>query len=150
MNDESVLGLMRELTMQLSATAEDYRSRVARFDRVEPDAAPDAAELRSRARRLIAERKLRRTYLPPELFHEPAWDMLLALFLAYDQARPMNVKALVLTADAPVTTAQRWIDHLARMGLIDRVTDPNDRRRVELSLNDAGHAAIAEYLAALL
>lgn len=75
--------------------------------------------------------------------------MLLALYVADHERRIMNVKTLVGSADAPVTTSQRWIDHLAKLGLIDRVTDPIDRRRIEVSLSDSGRKAIEGYLAAI-
>ncbi len=58
----------------------------------------------------------------------------------------MNVKTLVASAHAPVTTSQRWIDHLHKLKLIDRVIDPIDRRRIELSLSDSGYTAVTAYL----
>ena len=61
----------------------------------------------------------------------------------------MNVKTLVASADAPVTTSQRWIDHLAKLRLVDRITDPADRRRIEVSLSLLGAEAIEGYLSAL-
>jgi len=52
-------------------------------------------------------------------------------------------------ADAPVTTSQRWIEHLHKLKLIDRVNDPTDRRRIEISLSAAGYDAVAGYLTAI-
>jgi len=99
---------------------------------------------------VLAERRLRRRFLPSELFHEPAWDMMLALFVSRDERQPMNIKALVSMSDAPVTTSQRWIEHLHKLRLIDRVIDPTDRRRVEISLSYDGEQAMRGYLRALL
>ena len=61
----------------------------------------------------------------------------------------MNVKTLVSAADAPVTTSQRWIDHLAKLGLVTRVVDPTDRRRIEVTLSQTGLEAIDGYLKAI-
>ena len=76
--------------------------------------------------------------------------MMLALFVSRDERQPMNIKALVSMSDAPVTTSQRWIEHLHKLRLIDRVIDPTDRRRVETSLSYDGEQAMRGYLRALL
>nr|WP_233150954.1 hypothetical protein [Sphingomonas sp. BT553] len=141
--------MIKDLTAKLSAVAEEFSGRV---DRVEADdpAAPAVAvpDNLSRVKRLIAERRSRRRFLPAELFHEPAWDMLLALYVANEESQAMNVKSLVACADAPVTTSQRWIEHLAKLRLVTRVVDTVDRRRVEVSLSQTGIEAIEAYLAA--
>ena len=152
MNNDTVVGLMKELTATLSAVAGEFDKRIAAV--VEPveatdDEGPSSGALIARANALLAERRLRRQHLPAELFHEPAWDMLLALFVAADDPQPMNIKALVAMADAPVTTSQRWIEHLYKLRLIDRVIDPADRRRVEISLSAIGQDAVTSYLRAV-
>jgi DNA-binding MarR family transcriptional regulator len=151
-NNETVVGLMKELTAKLSAVAGEFDDRLA--DLVEPVEETEGetispAGLIARATALLAERRLRRQHLPAELFHEPAWDMLLALFVARNDDQPMNIKALVAMADAPVTTSQRWIEHLYKLRLIDRVIDPADRRRVEISLSAMGEDAVSDYLRAV-
>lgn len=107
------------------------------------------ASFAAAAQRLIDERTIRRRFLSDDLFHEPAWDMLLALYVAQHGQRVMNVKTLVRASQAPITTSQRWIDHLATLGLVTRVTDPADRRRIEVSLSETGLRALEEYLRAL-
>ena len=164
MEQESVIALIRDLTSRLSAVATEFGDRAERAVMAETDAADDSpmgtpiggslaanapATRRMHAERLIAERRARRAYFAPDLFHEPAWDMLLSLFLANEEGRILNVKALVASSDAPVTTSQRWIDHLHKLRLIDRVGDPDDRRRVEISLSDTGLTAIERYLDAI-
>lgn len=146
---ESIAGLVRDMTTQLSTMAAEFQVRADRLtaDGTE-DASPDTASPSTRALavQLLTQRAARFDHFADELFHEPAWDMLLALFIAQADHRTMNVKTLVATAQAPVTTSQRWIDHLHKLNLIDRTIDPADRRRVEISLSDAGHQAILAYL----
>lgn len=164
MEQESVIALIRDLTSRLSAVATEFGDRAERAVMAETDAAASSpiapsqagangaaapAPRRLNAERLIAERRARRAYFASDLFHEPAWDMLLSLYLANDEGRILNVKALVASSDAPVTTSQRWIDHLSKLRLIDRVGDPDDRRRVEISLSDTGLTAIERYLDAV-
>jgi DNA-binding MarR family transcriptional regulator len=146
--NESIAGLVKDLTTRLSAIAVEFGTRADQLTD-DPDvgmaseAAPDAREL---AKQLLAQRMARFDHFPAELFHEPAWDMLLALFVAHEERRTMNVKTLVASAHAPVTTSQRWIDHLHKLKLIDRVIDPIDRRRIEISLSDSGYTAVTAYL----
>lgn len=148
---ESIAGLVKDLTTQLSAIATEFGTRAdlltgetreAPTD-LAPPAQPEAREL---AKQLLAQRMARFDHFPAELFHEPAWDMLLALFVAHEERRTMNVKTLVASAHAPVTTSQRWIDHLHKLKLVDRVIDPVDRRRMEISLSDSGYTAVTAYL----
>lgn len=150
MKNESVVALIKDLTAKLSAVAEEFNGRVAQVTEQAPaENAPDEAALVEHAETVLSERRLRRQFLPGELFHEPAWDMLLALFVSRDERLPMNIKALVSMSDAPVTTSQRWIEHLHKLRLIDRVIDPTDRRRVEISLSQTGDQAMKAYLRAL-
>lgn len=142
--DESVVALIKDLTAKLAVVANVIDERIGH----EAPPASTATPL-NRARALIEQRRLRRRFLPEELFHEPAWDMLLALYVASHDHRVMNVKTLVSSADAPVTTSQRWIEHLAKLGLVRRMVDPIDRRRIEVSLSDDGRRAIEAYLAAI-
>jgi DNA-binding MarR family transcriptional regulator len=149
--NETVVDLIKDLTAKLSAVAEEFNGRVAKAaEPVLPSEEPNEAALVDHANVVLAERRMRRQFLPAELFHEPAWDMLLALFAARDDRMPMNIKALVSMSDAPVTTSQRWIEHLHKLKLIDRVIDPTDRRRVEISLSYAGDQQMKAYLRALL
>ncbi|MDD1453066.1 hypothetical protein NHF48_022495 [Sphingomonas sp. H160509] len=150
MRNETVLSLINDLTETLSTVAAEFNDRVSRAGR--PDASneePSQTALTRYANSLLTERRIRRHFLPAELFQEPAWDMLLALFAAREERLPMNVKTLVSFSDAPATTSQRWIDHLHKLNLINRVADPVDRRRIEISLSDNGNQAMSAYLRAV-
>ena len=145
---DSVESLVQDLTTTLSRLSTDFGARITRVARLSPglgehDGGPD---LVARAERLLEERRLRSRHLPSDLFHEPAWDMLLALFVARANGQVMNVKTLVSSASAPATTSQRWIEHLAAQRFVERVTDAADRRRVEVALSDKGLDAMTRYL----
>ena len=156
MPHESIAGLVKDLTTQLSAIAVEFGTRADRLAGAagggtgEAQPGPASLDARELAKQLLAQRQARFDHFPAELFHEPAWDMLLALFVAHEERRTMNVKTLVGSAHAPVTTSQRWIEHLHKLRLIDRVIDPTDRRRVEISLSYDGEQAMRGYLRALL
>ena len=147
MREQAVVDLIVALTGRLSAVAEEFTAQ-ARQVAGNTLAAVVQAEQTSAAlaHRLLADRRQRSRYLPEQLFDEPAWNMLLALFVANEGHRPMTMKQLIAAADVPVTTAQRWVDQLHRAELIRRTTDPDDRRRVEITLSDSGIDAMTRYL----
>lgn len=151
---DAIVDLIKDLAARLGAVADEFNERAVAMapmaDASSTNASSaNAGDLIRRARQLLADRRARRACFPADLFHEPAWEMLVGLFAAQEDPRPVNVKALATYADAPITTCQRWIDHLCRLGLITRTTDPQDRRRIEVALSETGRAAMTAYLAGL-
>lgn len=148
MRQSTAVELVNDLSSELRTLAVELDNRASRYvgNLTNESAASAEASYLHSARRLLEQRRQRANFFPSELFHEPAWDMLLALCIADEDRTTMNVKTLVATTAAPVTTSQRWIDHLHKLRLIERITDPLDRRRVEISLSDTGQRAVAAYL----
>jgi DNA-binding MarR family transcriptional regulator len=140
-------GVLADFATQLFALANEMRDHPA----------AETAQIRlgkglslsALAQALLDHRHARKRYLPASLFHEPAWEILLSLFVAHEKGVALNVKHLVSLIDAPVTTSQRWIDQLVHMKLLRRVVDPNDRRRLEISLSEQGADAMRRYLASV-
>ena len=97
----------------------------------------------------IDNRALRSSFFDSELFCDPAWDMLLDLFLQHSAQRRVCVSSLCIASRAPSSTALRWIGALEDADLVERSRDPADGRRVFVRLSSVGHAKIAGYLAAL-
>jgi CheY-like chemotaxis protein len=85
-------------------------------------------------RAMIRARRMRTQFFPPELFADPAWDMLLDLLAARLEGRSVAVSSLCIAAAVPPTTALRWIKTLTDLGMFVRVADPDDRRRVFIEL----------------
>jgi len=110
----------------------------------DPGDEPSAALLR----RMIRVRRMRDAYFEPDLFADPAWDMLLDLTLARMEGRPVAVSSLCIAAAVPPTTALRWIKRLVDDGLFVRHADPFDGRRVFIELSEAGALAMMRYLRA--
>jgi hypothetical protein len=78
----------------------------------------------------------------PELFGEPAWDMLVDLFIASEEGKRISVSSLCIASAVPMTTALRWIAILETRNLILRTTDPVDARRFFISLAPETHSKI--------
>ena len=100
------------------------------------------------ARRLIEERRRRGQALGADMFGEPAWDMLLLLFLANEEGRHVSVSALCAELPAPATTAHRWMLLLVEKGLLVRIGDRQDRRRSFVYLSAEGARRMGTLLAA--
>lgn len=144
---EPVEDLIRDLIVTLGTVASDFGDRADRLIAADGGSiVVPMVDLAKLAERLLASRRARRKYFPNGLFNEPAWEMLLTLFLEFDHGGTMNVKALVACSGSPATTSQRWIEQLFRFHLIDRVVDSADRRRVEISLSQEGFDAMRRYL----
>jgi DNA-binding MarR family transcriptional regulator len=98
------------------------------------------------ARRLYALRRMRERWLEVRLFADPAWDILLDLYVAGAEGRHISMSSACIAAAVPATTAQRWIRALERAGLVERHPDPRDQRRVYVSLTDHAQARLTSML----
>lgn len=83
-----------------------------------------------------------------ELFGEPAWDILLDLYIAHAKDIAVSVSSACIGSASPPTTGLRWLGVLADKELILREHDPNDQRRVLVKLSEKGLCAMDRYFAA--
>ncbi len=100
-------------------------------------------------RAIIKLRRLRDRHFDPELFADPAWDMMLDLMAARAEHTRVSVSSLCIAAAVPATTALRWIKTLTDQGVFIRVADPTDGRRVFIELSDKAAGNIAKYFEAM-
>ncbi|MCT2558604.1 winged helix DNA-binding protein [Tsuneonella sp. YG55] len=96
-------------------------------------------------RKIIRQRQLRAEFLDPELFADPAWDILLDLTAARAEHVRVSVTSLCIASGVPPTTALRWISQMTEAGLLVRVEDETDRRRAFIELSDKAADAMARY-----
>ena len=85
----------------------------------------------------------------PELFGEPAWDILLDLFIAQAENKPVSVSSACIGSAAAATTGLRWLGVLADEGLIVRENDSGDNRRVLVRLSNTGVKAMERFFDAV-
>ena len=107
----------------------------------------DDSELLAFARRLINERYRRYHFFDGHLFSDPAWDIVLELFVAEVEGREVPVTNLCLTSNVPDTTILRWIKALCGEGLLVRHKDEVDKRRVLVELTRTAADSMRRYIA---
>lgn len=105
---------------------------------------PDPRKLIKAARMLYQMRRIRERKLVSDLFGEPAWDMLLDLFIADLEGKRLQVTSVCIGAAVPSTTALRWIGVLLDHGLVQRENDPGDARRAYVTLSPLGQRKMVE------
>lgn len=108
----------------------------------------DRALFASMAREIYAIRRQRATIFgDSELFGEPAWDILLDLYIAHVEEKKVSVSSACIGSASPPTTGLRWLGVLADKGFIVRRHDPADQRRVLVRLSNKGLDAMDAYFA---
>jgi DNA-binding MarR family transcriptional regulator len=98
------------------------------------------------ARLIYAVRRERDESFGGELFSEPAWDILLHLYVAGTEASPVSVSSACGGAAAPATTALRKLRQLEEQSWIVRAGDPADARRSYVRLSPTAEKKMRELL----
>ncbi|NYD90816.1 hypothetical protein [Sphingomonas melonis] len=97
---------------------------------------PDDAD---RARALLAQRRSRDAAAGPlaELFGEPGWDILLILFVAYEEGRTVTSGPLLAETGVRAAVGRRWLQVMQARGLI-RWDGAGARDTTPVALTDEG------------
>ena len=112
-------------------------------------AIPDTA-LATFARKVyLARRDREKASTSPQIFNDPAWDILLDLFIAQAQDKFISVSDAGLAGQVPATTALRWVWSLEKTGLVERRSDKSDKRRSFVMLTASGQSYMRKVLTAM-
>ncbi len=125
----------------LAEHAQDYRAEAPE------DRAPATPPSPQRIRHLISMRRLRDRFFSPDLFADPAWDILLDLSASRLEGRSVSVSSLCIAAAVPPTTALRWIRMMTDQGLLERRADSADARRMFVDIADAAFDRVSGWFA---
>lgn len=98
------------------------------------------------ARKLYEFGHRRSRFLPPWLFGEPAWYILLDLYASEAEGRAISVTSASVASGAPSTTGLRVVRVLEDRGLVCKGRTGSDRRRSDVQLTSAGRDAIERIL----
>lgn len=106
-------------------------------------------QLLAKARLVLSSRRAREAYFSRDLFGEPAWEILLALYVTEDAGARFTLSKLAECIGVPLSTAVRWVNTLEESGLVGRLDHPTDRRIIFVRLLDKGRKALDAYLRGL-
>lgn len=95
---------------------------------------PRAVRARDVASKAYRLRGTRNHALGDALFSDPAWDMLLDLFIAACDGRRLSVTDVCVGARCATATALRYLQLMLEDGLVLRAPDRTDGRRVHVLL----------------
>ena len=98
------------------------------------------------AKRIKAIRDSRGSLLDSSLFGEPAWNMLLALYVAAGERYALSISALSAESGTPATTAARAINRLLELKMVRRDPNPSDNRSAYIELTHGTIAKLTELL----
>lgn len=105
--------------------------------------APSPSEL-DRARALLRQQQIRSAAFAPvrTLFQDPAWDILLGLFIAYEEGAPLSIDAVRTATGLSEVAIRRWMLALEHCGLV--TCWPNDATLGQHSIgrHSIGHHSI--------
>lgn len=98
------------------------------------------------AKKLYRARRSRGKLFEESLFGEPAWDIMLDLFINGERGIAISISSACQAAAVPTSTALRCVKLLLEKGILDRRKDCDDGRRSFLVLSDEAHARMSQLL----
>jgi hypothetical protein len=94
------------------------------------------------------QRRLRGHYFGEELFRDPAWDLLLDLYIADFQGKRITVTSACCAAGVPAPTGLRWIAKLEEKHFVRRCreVEAEDGRLVYVEITPSARSRMTELL----
>jgi hypothetical protein len=151
--DESVMlkaDHLRRVARELLEVADNLDPRPSTQRKAYPRAIYSDQHLADVARAIYRSRRKRTKYLPDEIFGEPAWDILLDLFINKVSGKWISVTSVCQASAVPPTTALRWLTVLEKQDLIERFPSLLDRRTSEIRLSKSGYTSVRKWLVSYL
>lgn len=137
----------REIVTPKCQELGDQRVRAARlFGSNSTAASPLRQSGAAVVRAIICARRLRNESFEPRLFSDPAWDILLDLYLAKVEQRRVSVSSLCIAAAVPQSTALRQISWLVSRGLVERHPNKLDGRVTFVEITEGGCSSMRNFL----
>lgn len=103
-------------------------------------------QLAAIARSEFHNRRRRDSLIRYDLFAEPAWDMLLDLYIQHHRGQPVPIDRLCTAAATASTTALRWLALLIEKELVIRSSSVEEDGIVRVALSERGIGEMERYL----
>ena len=99
------------------------------------------------ATRIHALREARFSMFDCRMFGEPAWDILLALYISRGRGFSLKITEVCAESKSPQTTALRWLEYLEREGLVVRRKNPAKTNSDLAEITEKAAIALNRFLA---
>jgi DNA-binding MarR family transcriptional regulator len=144
----NAIKIPERIAHQLADTLKHLVAELGGADRPASESKPDLQDPTPlEVAKLVHRLRLRRNdHFSSRLFGEPAWDMLLDLYINHADGKRVTVTSLCIAANVPATTALRHIQTLEQSGEVVRRPDPRDGRRHYIDLSDQGRERMEKAL----
>jgi hypothetical protein len=80
------------------------------------------------------------------LFADPAWDLLLNLFIENDKNESISISSACKAVSVPEATALRYLSALTEKNYVERIAHPTDRRSIMLRMTLPGTTLMRKWL----
>ena len=152
--DDAQHGLLRETAERLSDVAvqlTQVEKWVATLLDTAGQASANTTELDDHAlcemaRSIYRARRRRENFFPANLFGEPAWDILLDIFIHATAGTSLTVTSVCIASAVPTTTALRHIAQLEEMGFVIKQAVSGDARAKSIHMTPSGYEAMRRYI----
>ena len=113
-----------------------------------PDVDPTTPTELDRARALMHQQQARSAAFAPvrALFHDPAWDILLGLFIAYEEGTPVTIDGVRATTGLSEVAVRRWLLTLEHRGLVTGSPQTATLSQRSLGLTDEALTRMLQFL----
>lgn len=128
---------------QISAIIERHRDATPK-----PERANETDPMRHAfiARRMLHILRLGSETLPGHLLSNPAWEILLDLFVHRSEGKRLTIMSLCITATAPAGTMLRYLNALTDAGFVIRLKADDDRPSPVIDLSEGAFASMQAIL----
>lgn len=103
-------------------------------------------QLGQTAKAMMGARKHRQNFAFSFMLSDPAWDILLELFLSWSQGKAMCFKDVTLSTGLSAGTAHRYLHIMAGADLLVRTRHPTDARVTYFEITQKGLVEVGTYL----
>lgn len=132
--DTDRLKQVRQTVQVLTEQVETLNSEQCKPDR----AGANPADRLSTAKAWKCANELINVTFEKSHFSNPAWNILLDLYIRQHERRAVSITSACIAADVPPTTALRYVDYLVGREWVERIEHTDDKRVRHLKLTQSG------------
>jgi hypothetical protein len=96
---------------------------------------------------ILCARQFRSSIFGKGLFADPAWDIVLTLYLGQLRNESVPIARLAKAASVSASGVDRWLAVLDQQGLIERTRTISDNEEFQVGLSQKGSSAMRRWLA---